>query len=285
LATQVTEQELKKLATARGYVTGVAKDVESLERIIQQDSTMYSPDARLALDAHKSVLKVKFAYIGLIALACRYGRGHNSKIDHSNCVKTLVSFIFRYMKVLRNSDATLMAIMVEYAGLVRKNHTPSELAAFLASKAPDDQFCSEFKELIIKDNKLGYYVAAALEEAIAGAKAGVAPRGHSKQQHLEHIMPKTPDRLGWVHIPDLGSEEYDEKCISVGNLIPLSQQINAQIKNKGISDKMKAYKEQSLTSPKMVDKYLDDGRWTYRSIEQRAHDLAENYARLAWPLT
>jgi len=281
----VVERSLEACGDSSAYAKSVLEDATALSEIIRVDHGAYHKDVHAALESHRDVLKVKFAYVGLLALRKRFSGAQAKGADHNACIKSVINFIFRYMKVLRHPDSVLMDIMAEYAKLVRDGRSIQELRDFLETKAPDDDFKKEFRELKLKDSRLGYYVVAMLEIVIAGPAAGVVPRPQGRKQHLEHVLPRQPKASDWGHIPDVpGSEEFNERCESIGNLLPLSQPINTQIQNRGIVDKITNYNRQALQSPKEIKRYLVGGLWTYESIENRSQDLADTYAIKAWPL-
>jgi hypothetical protein len=281
-------EKIKEVVAAKGgaesFALHVSNDAKAIESIVKRDPSIYTNDAKESLETIGTVLRVKFAYVGLLALAGRY-KSKKDKAVHARCVRTLENFIFRFMKVLRNSDARLMDIMMEYARHVREGRSESELAQFLCGHATDQAFVRAFPDLTLSDGKLGYYVASCLEKVIAGPKAGVAPRPHGTAQHLEHILPVKPEKSAWGHLPNLDKEDFEEKCRSVGNLLPLAAAVNASIKNAGIDVKMKEYDRQSLVSPKELAQFLESGLWTFDSIEKRAEYLAQNYCQKAWSLT
>jgi hypothetical protein len=123
---------------------------------------------------------------------------------------------------------------------------------------------------------------------------GALPLPHGVSQNLEHIMPKTPTAAYWPKA-FLGrsndNEEFKDYLWRLGNLLPLPASINMSLKNKSINEKIsnatgKDYTSggHSLQSPLMIPTFLENGEWSYGSIERRQEYLATKFASKAWPL-
>lgn len=62
----------------------------------------------------------------------------------------------------------------------------------------------------------------------------------------------------------------------VGNLIPLGEKLNNELKNKDFKIKIGKYvKSQYATVKKFIDEYRNEEKWTKELIEKRTIDIAQ----------
>ena len=99
-------------------------------------------------------------------------------------------------------------------------------------------------------------------------------------------MPKTPRSTNWPEAAALKRdqlESFKDYVWRIGNLLPLPREINCSIRNGAIADKITRYNDSNLLSPKEVQGYLKDAKWTLESISERQRALAPLALR-AWAL-
>ena len=261
-------------------------DANALEKLIKGDSSAWCQRTNDTLIDLYKVLNIKLAYIPLIAAFRKHSK---NKTQFQKYVSAIINFVFRYMKIMDGDVGALAQIMHESAKKINSDENASELRVFLKDNAPDDRFKTEFKNYFVGSAKLGYYIVSCIE---LPRLSGTSPLKHGESQHLEHIMPKTPSSRNW---PDAhrskktNPESYLRTIWSIGNLLPLPRDINSSIQNKPIASKIrngtaKSYEKCDLQSPKEVERFLDSGEWTEKSIQERQNDLAENHILNAWPL-
>lgn len=262
------------------------EDASALEKLIKGDTTLWCQKTNDSLRDLHEVLNIKLAYIPLLAAFRKHSRNSYAFLKH---VSAIINFVFRYMKIMDGDVGGLAQIMYESAKKINSGENVSKLMAFLKDNAPDARFKTEFKNYSVGSAKLGYYIVSCIE---LPRLSGTSPLNHGESQHLEHIMPKAPTLTHWpdAHRAKKSSPESYHKTIwSIGNLLPLPRDINSAIQNKPISFKIrngigKSYEKCDLQSPKEVEGFLDSGKWTEKSIQDRQNDLAENHILNAWPL-
>ena len=133
---------------------------------------------------------------------------------------------------------------------------------------------------------MGFYIVEMIENYLT-SQAGVTVAPQSVSQHLEHIMPKKPNSTDWQHV--FNDPEYEEHVNKIGNLLVLEADINRHIKNKGLSYKTNNAENKDYTNSKMrmpadVSNFLDNGNWSFNSIDNRQEKIVDDYAVLVWPL-
>lgn len=138
----------------------------------------------------------------------------------------------------------------------------------LAIRIPDETvFADKFKQLkfyngYTRDKKLIQYIFNKIER--------------SKLVTNELV----PENISLEHI--LCQSNNDKEIIGkIGNLLPLSQELNEEAKNKPIKDKLPIYEKSQYSLPKeFAAKYA--ARWDAKLIDQRTKSLAESCYRDVW---
>lgn len=269
---------------AQSYSDRLVADAGVLEKLVTVNDE-WSDTTNSMLRDMRRVLNVRLAYVALIAGCEVLGDDKNL---FEVFVRLISNFTFRYMKVLEGDVGQLAQIMSNTVELLRKQEPLTVIASTLAKHASDKQFAAGFRNVGFTNTKLSYYVVYCIEKV---RLSGVEPVPHGDEQHLEHIMPRTPTVQNWpdaVELKQADSERFREYLWRVGNLLPLPADINTSIKNKSIAYKIsnetnKDYHQPNLVSPKEVEKYLVNNEWTLESIENRQKDLA-SHAVVAWSL-
>jgi len=279
---------VKEVVRTRGSVsyTDLALcDAKSLTILINGCRDWKDETNQALYDLHK-VLNIKLTYVALLSVARMYGSDKNRFDEY---VQAIVNFSFRFMKIIDGDVAQLSSVMCEISRLINDGKDISVIRATLLSHAPNDKCIERFKDLWVNSSKLGYYIVYRLESP---RLHGTMPVNHGEDQHLEHIMPQKPGVRDWPEAKAAKSSnpaEFKEYLWRIGNLLPLPQFINNHIKNKKIGYKIrnsesKSYNDCHLISPKEVESYLEDGKWTYNSIIRHQNDLATRHFVNAWPL-
>jgi hypothetical protein len=271
------------------YTKSLLEDAAALECLLKGDIAKWKPATNQALGDLRRVLNIKLSYVALLAAFHKYADDRDQFDTH---VQMVVNFVFRYMKILDGDVSQLAGIMQDTARMIREGESASNIGTELAKHATDELFVENFKRFSVSSSKLGYYVVYKLEVA---KLSGTLPVPHGEEQHLEHIMPQRPGVAEWpeAHARKASNAAHFKEFLwRVGNLLPLTKEINTYIRNKGITFKLqnpagKCYESPDLhlQSPTEVRSYLDSaGNWTAESIENRQSDLAKNFATKAWPL-
>jgi len=162
----------------------------------------------------------------------------------------------------------------------------------LKSASPDAKYIEHFEKASAKGSR-AFYVAWRIEKhlrAKQGKSLDFTPAKQSPSQHLEHILPRRPDR-SWGCIEKRG--EFDIYLNRLGNHLVLPRTINSYIKNKSFAHKRsnnkdKDYSHSELQLPaELVGKgaeWYPSGEWGFESIRRRQAFLALNYAAEVWKI-
>ncbi|MCE2965237.1 MAG: DUF262 domain-containing HNH endonuclease family protein [Alphaproteobacteria bacterium] len=140
----------------------------------------------------------------------------------------------------------------------------------------NDEFISRFKNKEIKmrsSDKKARYVLARLEEYINPTLVL-----KDEDYTIEHVFPKNPSPE-WYQ-GDSNDDDLADLVGSLGNLVLLDKDTNAQLGNKNFSLKKEVLEKSPLLTTNMVGKYPI---WNKDSIEKRANFLAEKAAQ-CWSL-
>jgi hypothetical protein len=100
-------------------------------------------------------------------------------------------------------------------------------------------------------------------------------------------MPKRPTESDWPQA--FNSVNHPLYVNRIGNLLVLEADKNQYIRNKSfgvknINSEKKDYQNSKLTLPATVSTFLEDGEWTFKSIEDRQRSLVESFADTVWSL-
>lgn len=275
-------------ALAKNYSDELVKDALALDALMENFPATWDAETHQMLKDIKSVLNVKLCYPFLIAAHRKFA---DVPDDFKTHVRAALNFSFRYIKVLEGSIESFANHVSDAAQMINTGKSIDDIRAFFLKHAPDSEFAAEFATYSTSSVKLAYFAVYYLEKV---RMKGALPVGHGMEQHLEHIMPKQPSAKEWPSAATLKNESpevFKTFLWRIGNLLPLTATINKSIKNRSITYKLgnstgNHYNsaELNLISPKRVSDFLDGGLWTYKSIEDRQKDLAENWAAKAWPL-
>lgn len=264
------------------YVSGLGDDSDCFDSLLRGDASLWQPSTNQTLNDLREVLNLKLTYVALMA-AHRLHKSDHTLFD--SYVQTIVNFAFRYMKVMDGDNGGLLRAMQEGALKITSGSTPAQLGEYFKSWAPDAGFSERFERLSVANAKLAYYIVYQIE-CVKMQGLGTIPVEHGVEQHLEHIMPKTPRSTNWPEAEALKRDQletFKDYVWRIGNLLPLPREINCSIRNKAIAEKIVRYNEPNLLSPKEVEGHLKDGKWTLDSITERQRALAPLALR-AWTL-
>lgn len=83
--------------------------------------------------------------------------------------------------------------------------------------------------------------------------------------------------IAYISLEHINSQSTKENCVGyVGNLLPLSSELNSACKSKTFTQKMELYKKsQFITVKEFCDTYEDKSEWTEVDINQRTEELAK----------
>jgi hypothetical protein len=282
---------IHKNQNAKSIAAGLEEDALALEQIVVLRPQSWSVATSEMLDDITKVISVKFAYPMLLAIHKRFA---SSKNDFEKAVKLVMNFLYRYMTVGGGTPERLSFSAAEVGKICRNTNLTNKevletIKNYFLSESPDVIFEKEFAEFSIANTKLAYFTVYYLE---AFCLSGTMPLKHGAESNLEHIMPKTPSQKDWPLATVAKQSDpaaYTELIWSIGNLIPLPEDINKSIKNKSISHKMtggtKNYSISNLVSPKSLSKYLSTNlEWDEAAIHKRQQDLSK-MAPKVWPLS
>jgi len=236
----------------------------------------------------KNVLNIRHCYPFLISAFHAVG---NKPSEFNEYVELVMNFAYRYMKVIEDPLENFSSAIGAACLMIASGKDIQEIRAHFQSCAPDDIFIKRFEEASFSNTKLAYFTVYYLEKIQLG---GTYPKDHGVDQNLEHIMPKTPTVNNWSEaflIKRDNPSLYKEYLWKVGNLLPLTAEINKSLKNKPINLKIKdpsgmdyTSKNHNLQSPTLIPNFLDGELWSFSSIDKRQKFLAEKLAVKAWPL-
>ncbi len=266
----------------RTYVDDLSTDVLHIDDFFTDSRGATETDNQLAdLCYH---MTVKMAFVALLE-----GRRTYAGPEWAEFVKTIHAFCVRW-KVMDAGQPVITSSMHAVAKMVRKGETMQAIRKFLAKNVPDNQFKESLLRYSKKQAKFAYLLVYWMEyEMHRSAQSGTVPLRHGQNQ-LEHIMPKTPKKTNWPAATKLKTRDPDgftEKLWLLGNMAPLPQPTNGSLGNKPIDAKAAEYSKTTLKSysPENFTDFLQNGKWTDDSIENRTKHLVENWACIAFALS
>jgi hypothetical protein len=263
------------------------KEEASNYRMISEASTSNQKTNSYLADINDPI-KVTMSYILLLAGAKKFGVNSS---EFEQLARITRDFSLRYLTIGREgTPAKIEQIMGNAARVLRaQNGTINQVVEIFQNKSSDNVFKEDFSIYSAKQGAIGFYVLRQLEIYLDNEAGKTVPYTRSYRQHLEHIMPQTPDsNLGWGHIMDgdKKSEVYPLYLNRLGNLLVLDADINVEIKNKSFADKQSGYLRSQLKLPHRVNGYLNHETklWDYDSIQTRQKALAELAVKI-WNMT
>jgi len=270
------------------YSEYLCDDAEAFRVLFLENPAGWSVALKETLADLKNILSIKFAYPFAFSVYRQYKDLDESAVptpekflyEHINL---LVNFIFRYMKIGDGDVDTLSGAIADCCKLINDKKSFAEVRGLLSNLSSDESFAKEFQDISINNSKLAYYVVYKIEQF---KLKGTTPLPHGVDQHLEHIMPKTPTDTGWpaaLAAKNLSNNDYLELIWKVGNLIPLTGEVNSSLKNKAILVKLEGYQKTSLVSPNEVKNFLVNDLWIDSSIIERQKKLTQD-ALMIWLL-
>ena len=282
----VRKQNLFKTFKSAGidptsYVDELTEDVTHLDDLFSEPGGL--PTSQMIRDI-SCKMKVKMALLPLLAGKRAYPNG-DTKWDA--LVQTVHTFCVRW-KVIDGSQPLITSAMHKVAHMTSQGESISDIREYLCKQLPDNVFCEHLADFSGNDASFAYILLYWIEKAMQ-SNSGVMPLPQSHEQHLEHIMPKTPARSNWPLAKQLKDEQpmaFKKDLWRIGNLAPLPASINGALGNKTISEKMTRY---STTNLKAYDQehlgdFLDNQSWSPKSIDDRSKHLANNWGCEAFSL-
>jgi uncharacterized protein with ParB-like and HNH nuclease domain len=282
------KEKTSSSARAKEYAENLENDAKALECVTESFSANWKQETSYMLKDIKNVLNIRHCYPFLISAFHAVG---NKPSEFNEYVELVMNFAYRYMKVIEDPLENFSSAIGAACLMIASGKDIQEIRAHFQSCAPDDIFIKRFEEASFSNTKLAYFTVYYLEKIQLG---GTYPKDHGVDQNLEHIMPKTPTVNNWSEaflIKRDNPSLYKEYLWKVGNLLPLTAEINKSLKNKPINLKIKdpsgmdyTSKNHNLQSPTLIPNFLDGELWSFSSIDKRQKFLAEKLAVKAWPL-
>lgn len=199
------------------------------------------------------------------------------------------NYLFRQGLICNDSVSSLQEVFAKAAFKVRVGNSVDELSEFFKSKSSTELFVENFTVASVKNMKQAFYIFWKIEN-YSLSEIGFRPCNQSAAQHVEHIMPRKPDK-SWNNIEE--NEFFNLYLNKIGNLLVLPSEINGYVKNKALSEKIsneaqKDYYHSRLTLPvEFCNKYqewCEGNKWGFESISRRQKFLADQYAAVVWAL-
>ncbi|GGP23787.1 DUF262 domain-containing protein [Silvimonas iriomotensis] len=276
------KERLEDSPKAMQYSAELLEDAGALRAMLRSHPMEWTDKTRYMLSDISNVLGVKLSYPYLIAVYRNFSDNIHLIERH---VQLAMNFSFRFMKVIDGDVSILANTMQKASELASQENSLQKISNLFSEHASDALFKESFEKISLTSSKIGYFSIYWIETYLLN---GSVPLKHGVDQHLEHIMPKSPSQKDWPiakHNKDGESVLFKDRLWKVGNLLALPAGINASIKNKAIEHKIKKYQDCDLNLPKSISNYISDSdtEWTFEHIETRQKDLAE-IAIHAWSL-
>jgi len=186
--------------SAKEYANIINEDYRSYLKTKMLDTTEDSYFSLSVLTHIKDLnkyIKVARSYPLIIA-----GRNYLNKEDFEKLVESISNFTFRYKVVLNKSADTLLTLVINWSKNLReKSKSVDEIISEMKDNALDGEFRSSFETFAPGTQYQRFYVIKKIEDYLSNG-AGVTVLNQSYSQHLEHIMPQTPNQKEWSHIFD-----------------------------------------------------------------------------------
>lgn len=247
------------------------------------DATKYLADSLDKIETITSTFKNKYACVPILANAGRLFKGD----DEAEFLKALEHFIFRKFLIERASLTEYSNDVCEVARRMCDGTVKSigDFKNFLKGRSSETRFVENFSNFSSTNSKLAFYILSSIENYLSSG-GGMKVQGHSKKQHIEHILPQAPSKEHWQHLPeDIEPSEFINR---IGNLLILEGKINQKLSNRGFEEKFSgpelSYRQSQLRLPSETWNFLIDGKWTYQSILNRQRYLAQEFALKVWSI-
>jgi len=215
-------------------------------------------------------------YPFLMRLSNEISIGNVSKADAIGILDTIECFLVR-RAVCGIEPTGLHTVFKRLWAACEGEMTQSRLARELSSYAtvawPDD---TEFRNSLISRPLYSANVTRFLLLELDKSQGGDVP---SDSPWIEHILPQSPDD-SWRDL--FADRERKELTDTLANLIPLSEQMNSSLGNKGYAVKRERYAEDAMyKSARVLASQFDS--WTPELLRNRARQLSD-WAVRRWPL-
>jgi len=270
--------EIKNREDAYKFIRELKKEAEVYSVLLNPEASNFSGN-KIIVELLKDELYVlsKQQVLPLLLALC-------PKFDLKNgalVVKSLISFIFRYLTIGEQENKELERLFSEIARSIRENKIKNAAYAIKELKKKDinnETFQQLFKIKQIKDNKKVVYILAKIEQFLSGQREKFAT-----DITLEHILPVNPDNECKQYMIDNKLwDDKDEWVYRIGNMTLLLSKPNKKAQNKSpIIKSQEIYKKE--TKLKINKDLKNIIKWSPETIEKRQKRLA-NYAVKIWKL-
>ncbi|NMY91218.1 DUF262 domain-containing protein [Pseudomonas oryzihabitans] len=199
-----------------------------------------------------------------------------------SCIRLTENYLFRQGLICKDSVSALQEFFTEAARTLKNNNDLEKVIDFFVKKSPDESFKEQFCIARVSSANQGIYIIKKIEKY----KKNEILNNHS----LEYILPKKPGPE-WGGIEK--SDTFKLNINKIGNLLLVEPEINRQMRNKAIRQKLSedtnySYKQSDyFLCKELIEKseqWLDNGIWSFSSIQRRQDYIAEKYANIVWPM-
>ncbi|WFF40779.1 DUF262 domain-containing protein [Salinicola endophyticus] len=270
------------ILTSETFLEDISFDVDDYLRIISPKSESFRQ--RLDREIFRSLIAFQVFNVTqhrslILSLFYAARRKLITKKELAGVISFLENFNFKYVAICKKRSSGIESTYSSFARKVFLCKTKSEvrseisdLKSQMRAKAPSQsEFEQSFSRLrytknYVKDKRLIQYIFNKMEwEENNGGE--LVPENLS----LEHIMSQS------------GSKS--SACGSIGNLLPLSEELNGRAGIKSFRDKLNVYKESRFwLVQRFCEQYSADVEWDEFEIGDRASDLANLAFEKYWVL-
>lgn len=202
--------------------------------------------------------------------------------DFKRLIKTLISFLIRYVTIGERDNKTLEKLLSDISINLRRGEITrlSEIRKLLMAEYVDDKtFEQQFIKNEMKATKVAKYVLQEIEQEVAGKR-----EKFDKTISVEHILPKNPDDECQKYIED-NSIDKDAVVHRIGNMTLLLGKVNSnKAKNKIFNKKRdEVFAKEDQTILEINKPLASITSWTEFDIEGRQKWFAEKAVKI-WKL-
>lgn len=194
------------------------------------------------------------------------------------------SYIFRRLTVCGHSPSDVDKELNSVVQQIRKDGDKAidSVLEILQKTMPDDDvFIRIFENISIDRQKTQRYILERIENS---RRTGELISNSSEQVHIEHIMPKNPNRYWKEELEKmLGEDEeftsrHEEYINKLGNLTLLGRKLNESASNKRFDVKKSDY--YCASEFKITKELLDYDKWDFDKMKSRQIQMAKEAAKI-----
>lgn len=217
--------------------------------------------------------EMNFDLVNPILLKALYLLDNNSisEDDFLKILKISLSFLIRYIVVMKEKPSKIEKKIGELARMLNKKSDIQNISHVYLSFAPDDSFKEIIKTISLKESDSTYFILKEIERYLRKKRNLEAWRSPGRKEvNIEHILPKEIENTKWKDY--FNDEEHDVYVNKLGNLTLLGEKLNKSQKNSFFDKKKDFYKKSTIVMTMDLENYSS---WGIQEIQLRQNYFAD----------